>query len=114
MTANISLPILELVSIFCSDWPQNTQYTCSYLLCCTLALMVISEPGADQELLEFSGGWEDKVLVAEAMRAIEEALNRSSTDLDEQTHCERHRACRRHAQQQHALQGYLQYFLPPE
>ena len=71
-------------------------------------MQVISEPGADQELRR---DWEDKIVFAEGVDALEEALKKYS--IDEQARRDRQRTSRKHAQQHYALQKYLADFLPP-
>ena len=71
-------------------------------------MQVISEPGADQDLRR---DWEDKIVFAEGVDAIEKVLKKYSTD--EQARRDRQRASRQHARQHYALQKYLADFLPP-
>ena len=72
-----------------------------------VSVQVVSEPGADQELKR---EWEDKIVFAEGMDAIEEALKQYSSD--EQSRRDRQRASWRHAQQEYALQKYLGDLVP--
>ena len=71
------------------------------------AMQIISEPGADQELRR---DWEDKLVFAEGVDAIEEALRKYSSD--DEARRKRQRASSKHAQQHYALQKYLGDLLP--
>lgn len=74
----------------------------------TIAVQVISEPGADEALKR---DWEDKIVFAEGIDALEEALKRYS--IDDEARRDRQRASWRHAQQSYALQKYLGDVLSP-
>ena len=73
-----------------------------------MAAQIISEPGADEALRR---DWEDKLVFAEGVDALEEALRKYSAD--EQARQDRQRASWKHAQQHYALQKYLGDVLAP-
>ncbi|CAL5224038.1 g6660 [Coccomyxa viridis] len=89
-------------------YDARTLETCRIMESLSLGALVISEPGADEALRR---DWEDKIVFAESIDAIEEALKKYSTD--EQERQDRQRASWKHAQQHYALQKYLGDILTP-